>query len=1068
MKKMRLAIWLMWLLPLLGWGQINISAGNGGSVLIGGSGGGGGNCGSLSGDTTSTNCGNNNLQGNTATYVQTFGYTNGNVYPTVSKMLVGSYNMVPSYFFIANPFVGVGYDNFTGGTYTNFGTSLGMYAFGYGNFGNTGSWNLQNADATAVGDNNFNLNGSTITSFRTNYAFGTDNFSGGSTLPSSLSLSENMGLGDSNFCASQFGTTTITDSFLVGEFNDCYQGAGSMTQHNVFGLGDANLNFAMGTATDVYNDLIGIGDTSTQLGTQNLNDTSHDVIGIGNKTMDGDNVSEIVAAGHLAAEWVQSSNYIITSGYTTLRHVTNSHDVIAMGNMILNNGGFSNLPDTGLAYVQAEGYNVLPLQTITNLTDAICKGDNACPNVTGGSDIIAIGRGAGASDATGTQGVWIGQGAGPNAAGLTNTVAIGQGATNTMSNQTTIGNASVTSLKLFGCPAGQAAYDDGSGTCYTPGSGGGAVSSVFGRTGAVAAQSGDYSVSQVTGAAPLASPTFTGTVSLPSTTVIGGAPTNGQFWGYNGTSQGWYTPSGGGGMVYPGAGVANSTGTAWGTSYTVGTAANNLVQLNGTAQLPAVSGVNLTAVPSNAALYPTLNQNTTGTAANVTGVVTLAHGGTNAATNTAALSNLLGNPAIGTYAINCTSTSSCTYTSASGSGTVNSGTAGQITYYAGSGTAVSGDANLDDGATTANTLTYKGTGGITASAGPIKATGTTVGLVLSAGTAATGGAGKVVYATDATNGYAEVNENNTGLSRVCTAANGVCPAGTGTVTDGAGTTTAGQVLLSTTTAHAYSINATLPVASGGTGTATPSLVAGTGISITGTWPNQTVTSTGGGSTNAMLVPRDLNYEMSVVNNFSSRFDTLGLDNGNGVGTPTFNATNIDANGVAYASYSTGTTINTQQGFAPSPKPLIAGKSPSFKASLGLGAATGVNAWVAISSYSNVAVANSTDPSTAAITISGFRFISGTDTSWQCYEGDGVHAGQVVSSGVAPDTTNLQTFDLIISSGVYKYYINGTQVCSFTPTNPMPSTTGLAPIAVWENTTATSVSVKVGRVYGGSN
>lgn len=38
-----------------------------------------------------------------------------------------------------------------------------------------------------------------------------------------------------------------------------------------------------------------------------------------------------------------------------------------------------------------------------------------------------------------------------------------------------------------------------------------AVSSVFGRTGAVTAQAGDYTVAQVTGAAPLASPTFTGT-----------------------------------------------------------------------------------------------------------------------------------------------------------------------------------------------------------------------------------------------------------------------------------------------------------------------------------------------------------------------------------------------------------------------------------------------------------------------------------------------------------------------------------------------------------------------------
>jgi hypothetical protein len=42
------------------------------------------------------------------------------------------------------------------------------------------------------------------------------------------------------------------------------------------------------------------------------------------------------------------------------------------------------------------------------------------------------------------------------------------------------------------------------------------VSSVFGRVGLVVPVSGDYSVGQVTGAAPLASPTFTGTPSAPT------------------------------------------------------------------------------------------------------------------------------------------------------------------------------------------------------------------------------------------------------------------------------------------------------------------------------------------------------------------------------------------------------------------------------------------------------------------------------------------------------------------------------------------------------------------------
>jgi hypothetical protein len=64
-----------------------------------------------------------------------------------------------------------------------------------------------------------------------------------------------------------------------------------------------------------------------------------------------------------------------------------------------------------------------------------------------------------------------------------------------------------------------------SGTSCLPAS---SVTSVFGRTGAVVAASGDYSVAQITGAAPLASPTFTGTPTVPgyattSTTVNGHA-----------------------------------------------------------------------------------------------------------------------------------------------------------------------------------------------------------------------------------------------------------------------------------------------------------------------------------------------------------------------------------------------------------------------------------------------------------------------------------------------------------------------------------------------------------------
>jgi len=68
---------------------------------------------------------------------------------------------------------------------------------------------------------------------------------------------------------------------------------------------------------------------------------------------------------------------------------------------------------------------------------------------------------------------------------------------------------------------------------------------------------------------------------------------------------------------------------------------------------------------------------------------------------------------------------------------------------------------------------------------------------------------------------------------------GVSGGTTGLTTTGSPVTTTGTITL----------GGTLAVASGGTGTATPSLVAGTNItSITGTWPNQTINASGGSGT----------------------------------------------------------------------------------------------------------------------------------------------------------------------------------------------------------------------------
>lgn len=70
------------------------------------------------------------------------------------------------------------------------------------------------------------------------------------------------------------------------------------------------------------------------------------------------------------------------------------------------------------------------------------------------------------------------------------------------------------------------------------------------------------------------------------------------------------------------------------------------------------------------------------------------------------------------------------------------------------------------------------------------------------------------------------------------------------VTDGVSTISFGSTGLtpSTATSGAVTVAGTLAVANGGTGTATPALVAGTNVTISGTWPNQTINSTNSGGT----------------------------------------------------------------------------------------------------------------------------------------------------------------------------------------------------------------------------
>ena len=314
-------------------------------------------------------------------------------------------------------------------------------------------------------------------------------------------------------------------------------------------------------------------------------------------------------------------------------------------------------------------------------------------------------------------------------------------------------------------------------------------------------------------------------------------------------------------------------------------------------------------------------------------------------------------------------------TGGSGSGTVNSGTAGQLTYYASTGTTVSGNANatISGGAftlgvagtaagslllsggtsgtvtiktaaaagtwsmtlpTTAGTNGYVlstdgagvtswiatsggggtvtsvnvsgGTTGLTTSGGPVTGSGTiTLTGTLASANGGTGfttyAAGDLIYAS-ATNTLSKLTAGTNGY--VLTLASGVptWAASTGGVTSfSAGST---GLTPSTATTGAITLAGTLAVANGGTGTTTPALVAGTNVTITGSWPNQTINASGGGSGTVTSVAQTFTGGLiSVSGSPITTSGTLALTvAGTSGGIPYFSSSSAWASSAALTQY----------------------------------------------------------------------------------------------------------------------------------------------------------------------
>jgi hypothetical protein len=131
-------------------------------------------------------------------------------------------------------------------------------------------------------------------------------------------------------------------------------------------------------------------------------------------------------------------------------------------------------------------------------------------------------------------------------------------------------------------------------------------------------------------------------------------------------------------------------------------------------------------------------------------------------------------------------------------------------------------------------------------------------LTLSYGTAST------ALALDASKNVVSLANTGTGNNVLATSPTLVTPA-LGTPSALVGTNITGTAAALSIGGTAANVTGIVAVVNGGTGTTTPSLVAGSNVSISGSWPNQTVNSTAGSG--------DVVGPASATDNALARFDT---------------------------------------------------------------------------------------------------------------------------------------------------------------------------------------------------
>jgi hypothetical protein len=211
----------------------------------------------------------------------------------------------------------------------------------------------------------------------------------------------------------------------------------------------------------------------------------------------------------------------------------------------------------------------------------------------------------------------------------------------------------------------------------------------------------------------------------------------------------------------------------------------------------------------------------------------------------------------------------------------------------------------------------------------------------------------------------------TALGQNVTGSGGIALATSPTfVTPALGTPSSGTLTNATGLPLSTGVTGLLPVANGGTATATPSLVAGSNVTVTGTWPNQTIAASNPGGTVTSVSGTGtvqglslsgtvtssgnltLGGTLSAVNLTSQVTGTLPVANG-GTGATTLTSNNViignGTSAVQFVAPSTSGNLLTSNGTTWTSAPLAAASTFVLIATLTASSSSEVS-WTGLATY----------------------------------------------------------------------------------------------------------------------